>query len=190
MGGMRIARAGALALVAAVLLSACAPAPEPRITRLPSDGAGHATSAPSATSAPPAPPAPSPSEGDPTVAEDCDGRSLLLTSGSPSLAFSGECAEVRVEGSDLVVTGAGASVAVLELAGDRIVLSVGGAGALVITGNDTAITAGDVSQLTIRGDRNEVTADSITGLSLQGNDNTVRGAGSLVDDQGARNRVE
>lgn len=186
---MTISRAGGLAavLAAALLLAGCSLAAEPRATVLPSDGTASASPTPTASpSVTVIVPSPSVVPGD---ALDCGGHALVITAGSAD-TIVGDCPDVQVQGGDLTLDATGASVAVLQLLGDRLTIRLGDAGQITLAGNDTEVSASDISSLTVRGDRNTVAATgAVADLLLQGNDNTVRGTMGEVSDEGARNTV-
>ena len=179
------------AVLAALLLSGCnVIAEEPRATRLPSD-ARTDSPVPSAPSAP-SPSVVTPSPSTPSVtgdALDCGGRPVQVTAGAASVLV-GDCPEIEVQGSGLVLDARDAAVGILRLSGDRIVATAGVVGQVVLAGNDIALTADEISSLTVRGDRNTVAVSgTAAGVLVQGNDNTVAGDVSQLDDQGARNTV-
>lgn len=194
-GGVRRLFAAVPALAALVVMAGCALGPGPVVTVLPTDGAAVPSSTPApvpSNSVVPVSPTPVETEApDADGVVDCSGAPVVLDAGSRSLTLSGDCAEVRVNGSALQVDAAAADIAVLIVSGERIVVSAGTVGQLSSRGNDNVVTAASVSMFDVEGDRNSLTATgAVEGVSFRGNDNAVRGASvGQVSDTGDRNTV-
>lgn len=184
----RAAAAMVLPGAVAVLVACTVLAPQPRLTRLPSDAPESQTSLSASPSAvPEGTPLPIPG---PEAAGGCDGRPVVLTAGSPTLTISGDCPDVQVQGTDLAIDARAASVQTLLIAGDRVSVRAGGVGTLTIRGNDTVVSAAGIDALVVNGDRNAVVAaGGVDSVVVQGNDNTVRGSVDRISDQGGRNSV-
>lgn len=185
------------AVTAMLALTGCGIEADPVVTRLPSDGSGHATTAPSTPTSASTPTAPAPiatpTANSPVAsAGDCGGAPITLTAGSETLALSGDCPDVQVQGSALVVDTSNASVGALSVSGDRIQLNIGAAASLTVLGNDAVVSATTLGTLTLRGDRNAVVVGgALASVGFEGNDNSVRANGGVasVNDAGARNAV-
>lgn len=191
------------AAVCAVVLTGCAAAPEPVVTRLPTDGTA-TTPTPTATPTGSRTPTPATVVTAPPVASatpsavpveegllDCGGSSVTLAGSAQTFRITGDCPDLRVEGNGVLVVATSARVGTVIVSGDRMELQFGDVGGVTVQGNDITTLAGGLGSGVVRGDRNRIEASrSIAGVVLAGNDNTVTAPtiGS-VDDQGQRNTI-
>lgn len=198
---------GAAAVMAALVLTGCMAAPQPVVTRLPTDDSARSTAEPTATPAAtttpaqttapipavtPAAPSVAPSS-DPAAegALDCGGSTITLAGNTQTFRITGDCPDLRVEGNGVLVQGTGARVGAVTVSGDRIELQLGVIGGVTVQGNDITTLVTSVGTAVVRGDRNRVEASASIGSALVvGNENVVTSPRTgTVDDQGQRNTV-
>lgn len=182
----------ALALLVAVGMSVagCGVLAGERATVVPTDAGTRPTVVPSAPATSAAPSTPSvapPADG----LTDCAGAAVTLSGADVDFTLVGDCPAVTVNGTDLDIDAAGATVGSLQLGGDRNELDAQRVETLAVGGQENEIDAVEIGSLAVNGDRNEVEADvRIGAVAVSGNDNRVtapeRGP---VTDNGQRNTV-
>lgn len=195
---------GAAAFAFAVALSGCIAAPQPVVTRLPTDGSASVAPTPSPATTSPVMAAPSPlptTQPAPTATSstsplgdgvtDCGGRSITLAGSTGTFRIAGDCPDVRVEGNGVLLEASSARVGKVVVSGDRIEMRFSDVAGVTVQGNDITTFAVSAGSVVIRGDRNRVDASgSIASVLLAGNDNVVTSPRTgAVDDQGQRNTV-
>ncbi len=108
----------------------------------------------------------------PRSTTDCAGQPVLLTQGRSEFRLTGDCPDVRVEGTDIDV-----------FAQD--------VGTLLVVGNENEVRANAVSSATLQGRDNDLSARSVGALVILGNSNEaiVLGPIDSVVIDGSRNEV-
>ncbi|MDF2993046.1 MAG: hypothetical protein K0S37_3560 [Microbacterium sp.] len=183
---------GALAMV----LSACAFAPQPTVTRLP-PGIVDASPTPVVTATapsvvpvePPATSSPAPSATSGGNASDGDlvtcaeGESRSISGSERAVRVEGSCAQLSVSGNALTIDATAASIQTLSIAGDRVRVDAAAITALSVQGNDASVTsAAAIGSIDLSGDRTQVTAvGAIASVAIRGQDNVVRAGGGVGD---------
>ena len=124
-------------------------------------------------------------------ATDCGGQAVTINASSRQLSVTGTCPLVEIDGNDLDVALAGATVDRVVIRGDRVKIAAADLGSVQIGGQDDQVDAASLGALEIRGDRNRVGVDRGLGaVTIGGNANDVL-AGSIgaVTVQGQGNQV-
>jgi hypothetical protein len=123
------------------------------------------------------------------AAPDCDGGELLVTEPGSDVELRGECASVRIEGTDITVDGG--SIGTLVVRGDRNEADFDDIDTITVEGTENEVDLDNGGSVTIRGDRNSVDADTLGAISINGFDNEIDAdTVGPVDDSGERNRID
>ncbi len=124
-------------------------------------------------------------------AVDCGGDALTLNGSNSEFKLIGDCPSVTIGGSDNSVDVTGATVASMEINGDRNSLHTASVSSIDINGQGSSVVADTVGSLNINGNENLATVSGVLeSITISGNANVIKsGSDPLQDVSGSDNVV-